>query len=51
MIFQMFIGENTPENCEYAEKYANLCSDYDLGFLTDDQFEEELKKLNSSFNK
>ena len=41
--------EPTKENIEYASEFADLCSDYELGFLTDDEFEKELQKLNNKY--
>lgn len=41
-----FTLKPTEENIAYVEAMVDLCSDYELGFLTDDEFEAELEKLN-----
>lgn len=45
-MMQMVTLEPTKINIEYVEKVMDLCSDYELGFLTDDEFEAELEKIN-----
>ena len=40
-----FTLEPTEENIEYVSKMMDLCSDYELGFLTDEEFEAELQKI------
>lgn len=41
----MIIAEDTPKNRDKIEKIADLYSDYSLGFLTDDELEKELGRL------
>lgn len=41
-----FTLEPTEENIAYIEAMVDLCSDYEIGFMTDEEFEAELQKLN-----
>ena len=41
-----FTLEPTERNIQYVSDVMDLCSDYELGFLTDEEFEAELQKLN-----
>ena len=42
----VFNLEPTKENIDYVEKMMDLCSDYEHGFITVDEFIAELGKLN-----
>jgi len=42
----IFVAENTAENAEKIETVINLFSDYELGFLTENELEAKLAELN-----
>ncbi len=43
-----FTFEPTIKNIDFAEKVCDLYSDYDLKLITEEEFENELKKLGVS---